>query len=114
MENTADTGGGIWSEDSLLTITDCIIWDNGDELYGCTATYCCIRLVDPGPLNINDDPTFVSGPFGEYYLDPDSPCIDAGSRSAENAGLSDRTTQADGTPDGGTVDMGCHYPIPTE
>jgi len=55
---------------------------------------------------------FVSGPQGEYYLDPDSPCIDAGSRSASEAGLSDRTTQADGKPDTGTVDMGFHYPVP--
>jgi hypothetical protein len=30
--------------------------------------------------------------------------------SGEEAGLSDRTTQADGTPDTGTVDMGYHYP----
>ena len=55
---------------------------------------------------------FVTGPFGYYYLDPASPCIDAGSRSSDEAGLSDRTTQADGTPDAGTVDMGYHYPVP--
>jgi len=55
---------------------------------------------------------FVEGPLGEYYLHPDSPCIDAGSRSAEQAGLSDRATQADSTPDTGIVDMGYHYPLP--
>jgi len=55
---------------------------------------------------------FVEGPFGDHYLHPDSLCIDAGSQSTEEAGLSDRTTQADSTPDTGTVDMGYHYPIP--
>jgi len=40
------------------------------------------------------------------------PRLAAGSQSAEEAGLSDRTTQADGVPDTGVVDMGTHYPLP--
>jgi len=72
---------------------------------------CCIEDDDDGEGNIHDDPEFVIGPLGEYYLHPDSPCIDAGSQSAEQAGLSDRTTQVDSTPDTGQVDMGFHYPI---
>ena len=59
------------------------------------------------------DPLFVSGPYGDFYLELESPYIDAGSESAEEAGLSDRTTQADGTPETGTVDMGFHYPMPS-
>ena len=107
-------GGGIfrWGYSSP-TISDCIIWANGmDDLGYCSATYCCIQENNEGEGNIHDDPMFVSGPFGEYYLHPDSPCIDAGSQSAVGSGLSDRTTRADGTPDTGTVDMGYHYPIP--
>lgn len=61
--------------------------------------------------NLYGDPMYVSGPFGDFYLDPQSPCIDAGRRSAFDAGVSDRTTQSDGTPDTGVVDMGYHYPI---
>ncbi len=111
--NSARYGGGIRCDhESSPTILDCIIWANGDDLLGCSASYCCIEDGDSGTGNIHDDPMFVSGPQGEYYLDPDSPCIDAGSRSASEAGLSDRTTQADGTPDTGTVDMGFHYPVP--
>ena len=111
--NAAESGGGISSfENSSPTITDCILWGNDDDLYDCSATYCCIEDTDEGEGNIHADPMFVSGPLGDFYLDPKSPCVDAGSRSAEEAGLSDRTTQADGTPDTGIVDMGFHYPLP--
>ncbi|HUT04613.1 MAG TPA: right-handed parallel beta-helix repeat-containing protein [bacterium] len=109
--NAADRGGGMYCSGSP-TIIDCIIWGNGDDLSSCSGTYCCIEDDDAGEGNIHDDPMFVEGPLGEYYLDPDSPCIDAGSRPAEDAGLSDRTTQTDGTPDSGMVDMGYHYPLP--
>ncbi|MBN1592748.1 MAG: right-handed parallel beta-helix repeat-containing protein [Candidatus Coatesbacteria bacterium] len=91
-------------------VIDCIIWENGDDLYGCSATYCCIQDEDEGEGNIHDDPDFVTGPHGDYYLDTNSPCIDAGSQSAADAGLDDRTTQVNGTYDSGTVDMGYHYP----
>lgn len=106
-------GGGIhcW-ESSSPTIIDCIIWGNGDDLYDCSATYCCIEDGDSGTGNIHEDPMFVSGPLGDYYLHPNSACINAGSRSAEEAGLSDRTTQGDGTPDTEIVDMGFHYRKP--
>ena len=107
------SGGGVYGDDgSQLSVVDSILWGNGDDLVNCSATYCCIEDVDEGEGNIHDDPMFVSGPSGDYYLDPESPCIDAGSQSAEEAGLSDRTTQTDGTPDSGIVDMGFHYPLP--
>nr|HDM59669.1 right-handed parallel beta-helix repeat-containing protein [Bacillota bacterium] len=111
-DNTAHYGGGVCCQYSSPTIIDCILWGNGDDLYDCSATYSCIEDDDAGEGNIHDDPMFVTGPLGEYYLHPDSPCIDAGSRSASAASLSNRTTQADGTRDTGTVDMGYHYPIP--
>ncbi len=105
-------GGGIFCTSGCSpTIADCIIWDNGDDLCQCSPTYCCIEDEDEGEGNIHQDPMFVCGPFGDYYLDPDSPCINAGSRSASDAGLSDRTTQANETPDTGMLDIGYHYPI---
>ena len=110
--NAAQEGGGIYCGEISPTVYNCIIWANGSDLYDCAVTYCCIVDPDNGEGNIHDDPMFVIGPLGEYYLHPDSPCIDAGSRSAEEARLSDRTTQTDGTPDTKTVDMGYHYPAP--
>lgn len=74
--------------------------------------------VTPGPGSISVDPLFVSGPRGEYYLSQvaagqavTSPCADAGSDTAANLGLDDRTTRTDDVADSGTVDMGYHYPI---
>lgn len=70
----------------------------------------------PETGNINADPLFVSGPRGDYYLSQesagqgsDSPCVDAGSNTAENLGLNDKTTRTDSVTDAGTVDMGYHY-----
>jgi len=54
---------------------------------------------------------FVSGPLGDYYLNPLSPCIDAGSQTAVAAGLSDMTTPADEALDIDEVDMGYHFPL---
>jgi len=62
------------------------------------------------------DPLFV--PQGSFYLahksgqgqTQDSPCIDAGSTSPQEAGLDSRTTCTCGEPDNNdTVDLGYHY-----
>jgi len=106
-------GGGVWSY-GPSEITDSIIWNNGDDLYNCTARYCCVQDPDEGEGNIHADPLFVDGPYGHYYLDPNSPCVDAGSCSPDDAGLLYMTTQARSTPDFWTVDLGYHYPIPFE
>ncbi|MBN1593030.1 MAG: right-handed parallel beta-helix repeat-containing protein, partial [Candidatus Coatesbacteria bacterium] len=123
--NTAQNGpAGIFSYAMhSLVVKDNILWGNtsvagpGDQLlpdYG-EITFNCIQdWSNGGNSNISADPMLVDGPLGAYYLDPSSPCIDAGSQSAEDASLSEMTTQADGTPDTGTVDMGFHYPVPEE
>lgn len=117
--NASYNGGGIHSTGGdFPPIRDCIIWGNTattDPNLSDSAepSYCCIEgWAGGGEGNIHNHPMFVSGPLGDYYLDPLGPCVDAGSRSAEEAGLSARATQADGTPDTGIVDMGYHYPLP--
>ncbi|MBN1592654.1 MAG: DUF1565 domain-containing protein, partial [Candidatus Coatesbacteria bacterium] len=110
--NESFTGfGGVLSAGGDVEISDCIIWGNGDDLWGCSANYCCIEDDDEGEGNIHCNPMFVPGPLGDWYLNMESPCVDAGSMSAEEAGLSDRTTQADGFLDAGILDMGYHYPV---
>ncbi|MHC4075479.1 MAG: right-handed parallel beta-helix repeat-containing protein [Planctomycetota bacterium] len=113
-----NTPKGIQRNGGTLTITDCIIWGNGDDLYGCSATYSCIEDGDAGVGNIAANPLFVTGPDGDYYLSQivagqasDSPCVDAGSNTSVNLGMNVYTTRTDGLIDLGTVDMGYHYPV---
>ncbi len=104
------------SAGGATTITNCIIWGNGDDLNGASATYSCIEDGDAGTGNISSDPCFVSGPAGDYYLSQiaagqagDSLCLNAGSDTAANLGLDTLTTRTDQIYDTGTVDMGYHY-----
>jgi len=118
--NTGSGGfGGIYSISSTVRVTDSILWNNGDDLYGAsiTSSYSCIQDSDAGTENINTDPMFRTGSLGSYYLSQtdanqlaDSPCVDEGSDSAASIFGSDRTTRTDNQPDSGTVDIGFHYP----
>jgi hypothetical protein len=122
-QNSArELGGGLYG--CYGTITGCIIWGNeaeqGRELHLCQSLveYSCIRDRTVGEGNISDDPLFVKGPLGDYYLscraagqDADSPCIDAGSDTAESLDLDKFTTRTDYVLDSGVVDMGYHYPL---
>ncbi|MHC4575739.1 MAG: right-handed parallel beta-helix repeat-containing protein [Planctomycetota bacterium] len=115
VDNTAqDNFGGIVCEDKTAyepVIIDSILWNNGDDLFGCGATYSCIEDLDIGTGNIHEDPRFI----GPHYLSSktagqlvDSPCIDAGSDPASAVGMDQLTTRSDHVPDTNTVDMGYH------
>ena len=90
---------------------DTIMWANGR--YSITdARHQTKTILEPTVYGNNDtsarsteDPKFVNG----YHLASDSPAIDAGSRTAEAAGLANRTVRADGELDTGVVDLGYHY-----
>ena len=83
-------------------VLDCIFWGNADDLFDCAATFCCLEDEDAGDGNLHAFPTFETGPLGEHYLNSASACVNAGSQSAEDAGLADRTTQVSGAPDAGS------------
>jgi hypothetical protein len=67
-----------------------------------------------GSGNISSDPSFVSGPMGDFYLaqnNPpatDSPAVDAGSDTAASLSMENLTTRTDSAMDGGIVDLGYH------
>ena len=72
---------------SKTNITNSIIWNNKpNAIYGNKKiTYSNAEIVYTGVGNIREDPLFVSGSRGNYYLsqidsgqDVDSPCINAG------------------------------------
>ena len=63
IENNTIVGNTSDSISSFLsssTISNCIIWNNGDDLSGCNATYSCIEDGDPCTGNISSDPCFVN------------------------------------------------------
>ena len=113
LENLCEIGSGVFSS----VLKNCIVYNNIGEpgtyqVYG-TASFSCIEGGYPGLGNISDDPMFVSGPLGEYYLSQvasgqsqQSPCVDAGCPSST---LIIGTTRNDEFPDTGLVDMGFHY-----
>ncbi len=133
--NSADNGAGIKiSSDDTFTIKNCISWDNYPEEFfiwpeNCVS-YSVIKGGYPGTSNINLDPIFISGPYGDFYLSQidagqtvQSPCIDGGSEPSSEICfetgngplcLSDLTTRIDSQTDPSTVDIGFHYPVPVQ
>jgi parallel beta-helix repeat protein len=124
--NTANyDGGAIHLQNSPQpTITNCIIYGNsapnGPQIYiysgsGLSITYSDIQGGWSGTGNINQNPLFVSGPYGSYYLSQfaagqsqQSPCVDSGNPSSS---MITGTTRTDGIQDAGRVDMGYHYAV---
>jgi len=119
--NTAgEFGGALLVIDASAAIMNSILWDNApDEVYASGGDPEIIwSAVDggfAGEGNIDEDPLFVSGPFGDHYLShvaagqpADSPCIDAGGPSGS---VYDGTTRTDSHADHGIADMGYHYPF---
>jgi hypothetical protein len=98
-------------------------FNNGDDVYdgpGTTSiTYSDIEEGFPGTGNISEDPLFVNGPLGKFYLsqmatgDPDetmdSSCLDSGSGLASDHVMDSLITRTDEVFDSGMVDMGYHY-----
>lgn len=106
-DNWANYTGGVHSRNSSVSLTNCILWANGDDLYGCSATYSCIEDTgreNEGEGNIHADPLFVDPTHGDYHVLANSPCVDAGT----NASPDIPSVDMDGEyrPFGLRVDMG--------
>ena len=109
VNNVAGSGGGIGaSTNGHATLMNNDVWNNtGGNYYNIT----------PGPNDISEDPLFVTGPLGDYYLSQtaagqpqNSPCVDYGFATAESLELHTFTTRTDTIYDEGIVDLGYHYP----
>ena len=85
-QNSANSsnGGGIFVEEGLAAIKNCILWENGDDLWNCSAIYSLVTDIstDPGNGNLSENPIFIQtnnpGVEGYYHLGTGSPCINAG------------------------------------
>jgi hexosaminidase len=100
-------GAGVTRAGGTVAMTNCIVWYNDRDVVGTVqAGYCNVGSTNFGGNNISAAPLLVAG----YYLATNSPCVNAGSDTAANLGLTNRTTRTDGVGDTGMVDMGWHYP----
>jgi len=110
--NAASSGGGVYCDHSSPNITNTILWSNyapnGPEIYddygGPYVTYCAVKGGWPGTGNIDAAPIWADPINGDFHLNWDSPCKDAG--DPDVSGLP--TTDAEGDPRiaGAGVDMG--------
>ncbi|MCK4654581.1 MAG: T9SS type A sorting domain-containing protein [Candidatus Cloacimonetes bacterium] len=97
------TYSGIYCTNSIINIINGILWNNYPQeiyLYNggyLNATYSDIQNSWVGVGNINEDPLFVNPYNGDYHLQEDSPCIDAGDPNSPQ------------DPDGTIADMGAYY-----
>jgi len=102
----SNTAEGIYKDGGTgSTLSNNDVWSNGTNYRNCTAD----------PASISADPLFVDAAGGNFRLQQvaagqaaDSPCLNAGSRSAADAGLADRTTRTDNVADADAVDLGWH------
>jgi len=106
-----NNGGGVYAAAAF----NCIIYGNsapsGSNYYGSTLNYCDTTPLASGLGNITNDPAFVSLAGGDYHLQSNSPCINAGNNAAVTS-----TNDYDGNPRivGGTVDIGAYeYQTPS-
>ncbi len=86
------------------SIKNCILWGNGDDLAGSSATYSCIEDQDTGTGIIHGLPMFVNAAADDYHLWYTSPCVDAGDPSSSYA------NEPNGG--GGRIDMGAYGDTP--
>ena len=101
--NTASSsGGGIYCQSSSPSITNSILYfDSPYEIYGSpTVTYSDIMGGYEGEGNIDKLPSFIGG--GDYHLEGNSPCIDAGT----SEGAPDTDIDGELRPQGAGYDMG--------
>jgi hypothetical protein len=110
--NTATTSGGgfLSSPFSNNTLTNSIIWDNiPQSIYAfatTTISYSDIQGGWDGEGNIDTDPLFTDAGNGDHTLQPDSPCIDAGTADLDGDGIEDITDYVGLAPDMGAFEYG--------
>lgn len=118
---TDNENRGIDTGSSYTSIWDCTIWDESRIGPNSEISYCDLMNFVQGEGNISQDPLFVAGPDGDYYLSQtasgqsvQSPCVDAGTIDASACRIGDetmdqRTTRIDRVTDSNIIDLGYHY-----
>jgi hypothetical protein len=106
---------------SNVDITNCILWDSGDEIWNedsstITITYSDVQDGWEGEGNIDTDPCFASLGYwgvdevwvdGDYHLLPGSACINTGD-PGYSAGPNETDLDGNRRVSGGRIDMGVY------
>ena len=91
---------------------NCIVWSNratsDANFSGGTYAYCCTTPNPGGIDNLTDDPLFVNAAGGDYQLQSNSPCVNAGTNQDWMIGATDLHTNETLRICGGCVDMGAY------
>ena len=87
----------------LCTVRNSIVYYNSTNYYGGSLLSCCTEPLPSGFGNFTNDPRFLNLAIGDFRLQSNSPCINAG-----NNLFVTNSTDLDGNPRirGGTVDIG--------
>jgi hypothetical protein len=90
-------------------LKNCLVYSNTGPNYGYSTLlyYCCTTPLPTGGVgNVTNAPLFVNPAAGDFHLQSNSPCINAGN----NAYVTNATNDLDGNPriSGGTVDIGAY------
>jgi hypothetical protein len=77
----------MFNSQSSPTLTNCILWGNGEEIFNdetstALVTYCDVQGGYGGVGNISLEPTFADPANGNFHLLQGSPCIDTGNNAA--------------------------------
>jgi PKD repeat protein len=105
--SATNSGGGEFGG----TLTNCIVYYNSapamPNFSGGYMTACCTTpaFAGGGPGNMTNNPVFLNLAGGDFHLQANSPCINAGNNSAVTG-----AADLDGNPriSGGTADMGAY------
>ncbi|RJQ53235.1 MAG: hypothetical protein C4521_08180 [Actinobacteria bacterium] len=109
-----ERGAGVYYEAdsrfSSATLTNCIVWNAGDDLAGIRAQYSDVQDGDAGTGNMRAVPGFVAGWQDDYRLNWYSACIDRGKNSIAPVTDKDGSPRiVDGDGDGAPeVDIGAY------
>jgi hypothetical protein len=95
-----------YPETDNLEIVNSIVWENGPnpQVSGCSTSYSDIGPGATGlsPTDIQQDPVFWWPANGDYFITPDSPCIDHGT----STGAPSVDFEGDMRPQGSGIDIG--------
>lgn len=113
--NAADSGGGIYAQSDGLRLLNSILWANtaeeGDQIHErqpLEIEYSCIEGGFDGEGNIDEDPRFIDTNEGDFHLNEDSPCIDAGLGNQFDRDI-DGTRNDMGSYGGGRILVSSHW-----